>query len=141
MIWRKGKVPQQWRYGKGVWIPKEENESNIKQFRTISLSLLSLLLCDMQDLLQDCCQSAHWIPFKEKLHRHLCAEGRDPWHTMKHRTHWHCNPTHQRSLREGLAGLCQCLWLDPTQASGIGPDQIPCTREDLEPHPGLLQQL
>lgn len=37
VIWRKGKVPQQWRYAEGVWIPKEENASNIKQFRTISL--------------------------------------------------------------------------------------------------------
>lgn len=78
--------------------------------------------------------------FKEKLHRHLSAEGRDPWHTRKHRTHWHCNPTHQRSLRDGLAGLCRCLWLNHTQASGTGPDQIPRPREDLKP-PGLLQQL
>ncbi|XP_056127556.1 uncharacterized protein LOC130105540 [Rhinichthys klamathensis goyatoka] len=36
-IWRRGKVPQQWRYAEGVWIPKEENASNIEQFRTISL--------------------------------------------------------------------------------------------------------
>ncbi|KAK0142412.1 Retrovirus-related Pol polyprotein from type-1 retrotransposable element R2 [Merluccius polli] len=37
VIWKKGKVPQQWRYAAGVWIPKEENASNIEQFRTISL--------------------------------------------------------------------------------------------------------
>ncbi|CAJ1075238.1 LOW QUALITY PROTEIN: uncharacterized protein LOC109089580 [Xyrichtys novacula] len=36
-IWRRGRVPQQWRYAEGVWIPKEENASNIEQFRTISL--------------------------------------------------------------------------------------------------------
>ncbi len=37
VIWRKGKVPQQWRYAEGVWIPKEENASNIEQLRIISL--------------------------------------------------------------------------------------------------------
>lgn len=36
VIWRKGKVPQQWTYAEGVWIPKEENASSIEQFRTIS---------------------------------------------------------------------------------------------------------
>lgn len=29
-------MPQEWRYAEGVWIPKEENASNIKLFRTIS---------------------------------------------------------------------------------------------------------
>ncbi|KAJ8360173.1 hypothetical protein SKAU_G00166980 [Synaphobranchus kaupii] len=37
VIWRRGKVAQQWRFSEGVWIPKEENSSNIEQFRTISL--------------------------------------------------------------------------------------------------------
>ena len=37
VIWKRGKVPQQWKYAEGVWIPKEENARNIKQFRTISL--------------------------------------------------------------------------------------------------------
>lgn len=36
VIWRKGKVAEQWWFAEGVWIPKEE-ESNIDQFRTISL--------------------------------------------------------------------------------------------------------
>lgn len=35
MIWRKGKVLQEWRYAEVVWIPKEENASNIKLFKTI----------------------------------------------------------------------------------------------------------
>lgn len=30
-------MPQEWKYAEGVWIPKEENVSNIEQFRTISL--------------------------------------------------------------------------------------------------------
>lgn len=37
VIWKRGKVPQQWKYADGVWIPKEENARNIDQFRTISL--------------------------------------------------------------------------------------------------------
>ncbi|XP_061896833.1 uncharacterized protein LOC133645919 [Entelurus aequoreus] len=37
VIWRRGKVSAQWRYAEGVWIPKEENSSNIEQFRIISL--------------------------------------------------------------------------------------------------------
>ncbi len=37
VIWRRGKVAQQWRYTEGVWIPKEENSSTIEQFRNISL--------------------------------------------------------------------------------------------------------
>ena len=31
------KVAQQWRFAEGVWIPKEDNTKNIKQYRTISL--------------------------------------------------------------------------------------------------------
>lgn len=30
-------MAQQWRHAEGVWIPKEENSSNIVQFRVISL--------------------------------------------------------------------------------------------------------
>ncbi|KAI2653774.1 hypothetical protein H4Q32_014114 [Labeo rohita] len=37
VIWRRGKVVQQWRHAEGVWIPKEENSSNIEQFRVIPL--------------------------------------------------------------------------------------------------------
>lgn len=37
VIWRRGKVATQWRHAEGVWIPKEENSSNIEQFRIISL--------------------------------------------------------------------------------------------------------
>ncbi|XP_038131552.1 uncharacterized protein LOC119776958 [Cyprinodon tularosa] len=37
VVWRRGKVAQQWRHSEGVWIPKEENASDITQFRTISL--------------------------------------------------------------------------------------------------------
>lgn len=37
MIWRRGKVAQQWRFAEGVWIPKEEESKTIDQFRTISL--------------------------------------------------------------------------------------------------------
>ncbi|KAI4880969.1 hypothetical protein NFI96_033174 [Prochilodus magdalenae] len=37
VIWRRGKVAQQWRHAEGVWIPKEENASTIEQFRVISL--------------------------------------------------------------------------------------------------------
>ena len=37
VIWRRGKVADQWRCAEGVWIPKEEDSKNINQFRTISL--------------------------------------------------------------------------------------------------------
>ncbi|XP_028292553.1 uncharacterized protein LOC114455485 [Gouania willdenowi] len=37
VIWRKGKVADQWRQAEGVWIPKEEKSQNINQFRAISL--------------------------------------------------------------------------------------------------------
>ncbi|KAL7876168.1 hypothetical protein AOLI_G00111310 [Acnodon oligacanthus] len=37
VIWRRGKVAQQWRFAEGVWIPKEEESKTIDQFRTISL--------------------------------------------------------------------------------------------------------
>lgn len=33
----KGKVARQWRHAEGVWIPKEENASDITQFCTIFL--------------------------------------------------------------------------------------------------------
>lgn len=37
VVRRRGKVAKQWRHAEGVWIPKEENASDIAQFRTISL--------------------------------------------------------------------------------------------------------
>lgn len=37
VIWRRGKVAQQWQFAEGVWIPKEEDSKNINQFRIISL--------------------------------------------------------------------------------------------------------
>lgn len=36
-VWQRGKVPKQWRHAEGVWILKEEDASDIAQFRTISL--------------------------------------------------------------------------------------------------------
>lgn len=37
VIWRRGKVAQQWRFAEGVWIPKEKDSKKINQFRIISL--------------------------------------------------------------------------------------------------------
>nr|XP_014269084.2 uncharacterized protein LOC106676625 [Maylandia zebra] len=37
VIWRRGRVADQWRCAEGVWIPKEEDSKNINQFRSISL--------------------------------------------------------------------------------------------------------
>ena len=37
VIWRRGKVPSQWRSAEGTWLPKEENSREIDQFRIISL--------------------------------------------------------------------------------------------------------
>lgn len=36
VIWRMGKVAQQWRHAEGVWILKEEISSTIEQFRATS---------------------------------------------------------------------------------------------------------
>ena len=37
VLWRKGEVANQWKKADGVMIPKEENASDLSQFRTISL--------------------------------------------------------------------------------------------------------
>lgn len=37
IIWRKGKVVEQWRHAEGAWIPKEEKSTTLDQFRVISL--------------------------------------------------------------------------------------------------------
>lgn len=55
--WRRGKVAKQWRYAEGIWIPKEENASDITQFCTISL--LSLF--------QDSCKPSDSVPAEKFL--------------------------------------------------------------------------
>ncbi|KAJ3594798.1 hypothetical protein NHX12_004104 [Muraenolepis orangiensis] len=37
VFWRRGRIPDQWRVDEGVWIPKEENSTQLDQFRIISL--------------------------------------------------------------------------------------------------------
>jgi hypothetical protein len=37
VIWRKGQIPPCWQVAEGCFVPKEENSTEIKQFRTISL--------------------------------------------------------------------------------------------------------
>ena len=37
VIWRRGKIVEQWRFADGVWIPKEEGSKSLNQFRIISL--------------------------------------------------------------------------------------------------------
>jgi hypothetical protein len=37
IVWRSGKIPACWRRAEGIFIPKEKESKNIKQFRTISL--------------------------------------------------------------------------------------------------------
>ncbi|KAJ3605395.1 hypothetical protein NHX12_027442, partial [Muraenolepis orangiensis] len=37
VFWRRGWIPDQWRVAEGVWIPKEENSTQLDQFRIISL--------------------------------------------------------------------------------------------------------
>ena len=55
VIWRRGKIVEQWRFAEGVWIPKEEGSKLLDQFRLISwlntesqifFSLLSRWLSD-----------------------------------------------------------------------------------------------
>ena len=37
VIWRRGKIVEQWRFAEGEWIPKEEGLKTLDQFRIISL--------------------------------------------------------------------------------------------------------
>ena len=37
VFWRRGRIPDQWRVAEGVWIPKEENSTQLDQFLIISL--------------------------------------------------------------------------------------------------------
>ncbi|KAJ3614887.1 hypothetical protein NHX12_018456, partial [Muraenolepis orangiensis] len=37
VFWRRGRIPDQWRVAEGVWIPKEENSTQLDQFHIISL--------------------------------------------------------------------------------------------------------
>ena len=37
VIWRRGKIVEQWRFAERVWIPKEESSKSLDQFRIISL--------------------------------------------------------------------------------------------------------
>ena len=37
VIWRRGKIVEQWRFAERVWIPKEEGSKSLDQFRIISL--------------------------------------------------------------------------------------------------------
>lgn len=39
VIWRRSRIPEQWRVAEAVWIPKEENSKKIDQFHII-ISLL-----------------------------------------------------------------------------------------------------
>ena len=37
VFWRRGRIPDQWRVAEGVWIPKEEDTTQLDQFCIISL--------------------------------------------------------------------------------------------------------
>ncbi|KAL7869384.1 hypothetical protein AOLI_G00133720 [Acnodon oligacanthus] len=37
VFWRKGTIPEQWQVAEGVWIPKEQNSTQLDQFCIISL--------------------------------------------------------------------------------------------------------
>lgn len=37
VIWRKGKIPDEWQHAEGIFIPKEKDSKHVSQFRTISL--------------------------------------------------------------------------------------------------------
>ncbi len=37
VVWKRGRIPEQWRVAEGVWIPKEENSTRLDQFCIISL--------------------------------------------------------------------------------------------------------
>ena len=71
VFWRRGRIPDQWRVAEGVWIPKEENSTQLDQF-----SHHLPAVCGGKDFLQRCFQAAVYLPGKEHLHRYISPERR-----------------------------------------------------------------
>lgn len=134
VIWRRGKVAQQWRFAEGVWIPKEENAKNIEQFRTISLlsvegkiffAILSRRLTEflLKNEYIDTSVQKGGIPKVPG-----CLE--------------HTGVVTQliREAREGKGDLA-VLWLDLTNAYGSIPHKLVETALDRHHVPGKIRDL
>jgi len=66
VIWRRGRIPEQWRVAEGVWIPKvQENRPVPHHLPVVDWS---------QDLLQCCLQPAEHLPLKEQVYRHISPD-------------------------------------------------------------------
>lgn len=108
VIWRKGRVAQQWRHAEGVWIPKEENARNIEQFRTISLL------------------SVEGKVFFSVVARRLTE------YLLKNQAR---GTRTERRPGCAMAGLGQRVWLHTPQAGCNCPRTVPCPSKDQGHHP------
>ena len=139
LIWRRGKVSQQWRSTEEVWVPKDEKSTTIKQFRTISLLNVDrkIFFSILSHRLSDYLLKNQYIDTSDQ-------NGGDPRCSRVPWTQWSGNTTDQRGpwreRRPGctLAGPSQCVWLHTPQASGGGIGEAPCPEQHQTPHHGLL---
>lgn len=126
VVGQRGKVVKQWRYAEGVWVPKEENASEITQFCTISL-------LSVEGKVFFKIHGNHLAVYLlRNSYRHRSLEGRSLRHARLHRAYWSGNPVDLRDNRE------QSIWIHSTQTCGNSADKTQCSREDQRPHIGLL---
>ncbi len=138
VIWRRGKIAQQWRYAEGVCIPKEEKSENIYQFRVISLLSVEskIFFSIMAKRLSNFLLSNKYIDMSVQKGGMPGVPG-----CLEH-----TGMVTQliREAREGgctVAGPHQHLWLNTPHAGGGRIGETPCTTEGEKSHPGLLQQV
>lgn len=91
VIWRRGRVADQWRWAEGVWIPKEENSKNINQFRTISL-----LSVEGKVFFSIVSRRLTEFLLKNKYIDPSVQKGGDSWSSWLLGTYWCSYTTHQR---------------------------------------------
>ncbi|XP_075304756.1 retrovirus-related Pol polyprotein from type-1 retrotransposable element R2 [Odontesthes bonariensis] len=134
VIWRRGKVAQQWRHAEGVWIPKEESSITIEQFRIISLlsvegkiffSIVARRLMEflLRNTYIDTCVQKGGVPKVPG-----CIE--------------HTGVVTQliREARDGKGDLA-VLWLDLANAYGSMPHKLVETSLDRHHVPGKIKDL
>lgn len=107
VIWRRGSMAEQWRQVEGVWIPKKETSTILKQFRNISLlSVEGKILFKMTVFLLK--------------HKNIDAPvliGGIPGMPGLPGTHWSGHPADMGCSRVdlrpsgALAGPRQCIWV------------------------------
>ena len=112
VVWRRGKVAQQWIRAEGVWIPKEEDSKKINQFRMISLLNTEgkILFSIVSRRLGGFLSSNNYIDT-------LVQKGDAAHPGSKREQGRPCSP---------VVRPIQCIWLLPIQAGPDRHDQTPC---------------